>query len=68
LNNNKNKLKDRLVVCTLEAMNRSSENFPGDFEANQRLTHLCGKTRKTNFEKFENSEAVDAITDETFSL
>jgi len=27
-----------------------------------------GKTRKTHFEKFENSEGVGAITDETFSL
>jgi len=68
LNNNKNILRDRLVVCTLKAIIKSSENFPGVFEANQRLTHLHGKARKTNFEKFENSETVDAITDETFSL
>jgi len=38
----------------LEAIIKSSENFPGGFEANQILTHLSGKTRKENFEKFEN--------------
>jgi len=56
-------MRDRLVVCTLEAIIKSSENFPGYFEVNERLTHLHGKARKTNFEKFENSEAVDAVTD-----
>jgi len=30
--------------------------------------HLHGKARTTYFEKFENSEAVGAISDETFSL
>ena len=64
LNNNKNKLSDFLAVCTLEAIIKSSENFPGDFE---RLTHLHGKARKIYFEKFENSEAVGAITVETLS-
>ena len=69
-NNNKNKLRDRLVVCSLdlEAIIKSSENFPGDCEANQRLTHSRGKARKTHFEKFKNSEAVVATTDEIFSL
>ena len=67
LNNNKNKLSDIdhiLTVCTLEAIIKCSENFPGDFE---RLTHLRGKARKIYFEKFENSEAVGAITDEILS-
>ena len=68
LNNNKNKLSDCLAVCTLEAIIKSSENFPGDFKVNQILMHLHGKVRKTYFEKFENSEVVAAITDETFSL
>jgi len=68
LNNNKNKLSDCLAVCTLVAIIKSSDNFPGDFEVNQRLMHLHGKARKTYFEKFENSAAVGAITDETFSL
>jgi len=49
LNNNKNKLRSRLVVCTLEAIINSSENFPGDFEINQRLAQLHGKASK----KFE---------------
>jgi len=46
-------------------------NGVGQTEAkteNQRLMHSHGKARKTYFEKFENSEAVGAITDETFSL
>jgi len=30
--------------------------------------NLHGKIRKAYFEKFENSEAVGAIADETFSL
>jgi len=47
LNNNENKLRDRQAVCSLEAIIKSSEHFPGDFEANQRLTHLHGKARKT---------------------
>jgi len=47
----------------------SSENFPGDLEVSQGLMHSHhGKASKTYFEKFENSEAVGAITDETFSL
>jgi len=52
LNNNKNKLKGCLAVCTftLEPI-KSSENFPGDFEVKQRLMHLHGKARKTYFEK-----------------
>ena len=52
LNNNKNKLSDCLAVCTLEAIIKSSENFPGDFEVNQSLMHLHGKARKTYFENF----------------
>ena len=68
LNNNKNKLRDCLVECTLEAIMKSSENFPGDFEVNQRITHLHVKARKIYFEKLENSEAVCSITDETFFM
>jgi len=45
----------------LEAIIKSSENFLGDFE---RLTHFNGKARKIYFEKYENSEAVGAITDD----
>jgi len=41
LNQNKNKLRDCLAVRTLEAIIKSSENFPGDFEANQRLAFTC---------------------------
>jgi len=68
LNNNKNNLKDCPAVCSLEAIMKSSENFPGDFEVNQRIIHLHVKARKTYFEKLENSEAVGSFTDETFSL
>jgi len=52
----------------LEAIIKSSKNFPSDFEVNQRLMHLHKKARKTYFEKFENSEAVGAITNWTFFL
>jgi len=52
----------------LEAVIKFGENFPGDFEANQRLVHLHGKASKTYFEKLENSEAVGATIHETFSL
>jgi len=68
LNNNKNKLRDCPAVCSLEAIMKSSENFPGDFVVNQRIIHLHVKARKTYFEKLENSEAVGFIIDETFSL
>jgi len=60
LNNNKSKLRDYLAGCTLVAISKSSDNFPGDFEVNQRLTYLHGKARKAYIEKFENSEAVGA--------
>jgi len=50
-NNNKNKLRNRLAVCTSEAIIKSSENFPGDFEVSERLMHLHGKARKIYFEK-----------------
>jgi len=50
----------------LEAIiKKCSENFSGDFEVEQRLVHLHGNARKTNFEIFENFEVV---TDDTFSL
>jgi len=70
LNNNKNKLRDCLAVCNWETIIRSSENFLGDFEVKTKTysMHLYGKARKTYFEKFENSEAVGAITDETFHV
>jgi len=67
LDNDKNKLRDCLAVCILEAI-KSGENFPGDFEVNEILMHLHGKARKTYFEKLENFEAVGTITDEAFSL
>jgi len=47
LNNNENKLRNCLAVCTFEAIIKSSENFQGDCEVNQRLMHLHGKARKT---------------------
>ena len=46
LNNNKNKLRDCLAVCTLEAIIKSSEKFPGDFEVNQRPRHLHGEEKE----------------------
>jgi len=51
-------------VRTLEALTKSSENFPGDFEVNQRLGHLritSWRSKGKHFEKL-NSEAVGAIT------
>ena len=54
-------------MCTLEAIIKVGENFPGDFEVNQRLMPLHGKVGK-HILKVENSEAVGAIIDETFSL
>jgi len=51
----------------LGAVIKSSENFPGNFEVNQRVMHLQVKAKKAYFEKLENSEAVGSIT-ETFSL
>jgi len=48
LNNNKNKLRDCLAGCTLEAVIQFNENFPGDFAVNQRDIHLHGKPRKTS--------------------
>jgi len=59
-------------VCTLEAIIKSSENFPGVFEVNQRGTDLgiyeLHGEAKENILKNDNSEAVGAITNETFSL
>jgi len=59
-------------VCTLEAIIKSSENFPGVFEVNQwgkdlGIYELHGEAKK-NILKNQNSEAVGAITNETFSL
>jgi len=58
LNNNidKNKLRDCLAVCTLEAtIIKSSENFSGDFEVNQSLMHLqiTWRTKGKHFEKLK---------------
>ena len=62
-----------MIVCVFNQAHSTpkSANGVGQTEAkteNQRLMHSHGKARKTYFEKFENSEAVGAITDETFSL
>ena len=59
-------------MCTLEAIIKSSENFPGVFEVNQRgkdlgIYELHGEA-KENILKNQNSEAVVAITNETFFL
>jgi len=51
----------------LGSSNLSLENFPGNFEVNQRVKHLHVKARKTYFKKSENSDAVGSIT-ETFAL
>ena len=72
LNNNKNKLRDCLAVCTSEAIIKSSENFPGVFEVNQRgknlgIYELHGEAKEIIL-KNQNSEAFGAITNETFSL
>jgi len=68
LNDSKNKLRDCLAVCILEAIIKSSENFPGDFEVNQRLTHFAWQSKEKYFDKLENSEAVGATTGEIFYL
>jgi len=60
-----------LSLCVCSTRHIAPPNGVGQTEAkteNQRLMHSHGKARKTYFEKFENSEAVGAITDETFSL
>ena len=59
-------------MCTLEIIIKSSENFPGVFEVNQRgkdlgIYELHGEA-KEKILKNENSEAVGAITNETFPL
>jgi len=54
-------LRDCLAVCTLEAIIKFIENFSGDFEVNQRLTHLHRKARKTYFEKLEYYEAIGTV-------
>jgi len=56
---------DSLAVCTLQAKIKSSKNFPGDFEVNQRLRHLHGEA-KENMLKNQNSEVVGVTTNETF--
>jgi len=43
LNNNKNKLRDCLAVCTVEAI---IKKFPGDFEVNQRPRHFHGEVKE----------------------
>jgi len=69
LNYNKNKLRDCLAVCTLEAIKLNLVRiFQVTLKSTKRFMHLHGKARKTYFEKIENPEAVGAIIDETFSL
>jgi len=53
-------------VCTLEAMIKSNENFPGDFEVNQRLMHLDAEGK--HFENLKKSDSIGAISNEIFSL
>jgi len=61
LNNSKNKLRNRLAVCTLEALIKSSEKFPGDWSQ----LKTCAFTAKARKKYFENSEAVDSTIDDT---
>jgi len=48
-NNNKNKLRDCLAVCTLEAIIKSSDIFPSDFKVKTKTYALIWQSKENIF-------------------
>lgn len=60
VNNNKTKLRNALAVRTLEAIIRTSEEFPDNFDINDRLTSLHSKARSSYMGNYSSEEQDDA--------
>ncbi len=66
INNNKTRLRNGLAVRTVEAMVKTSECFPANFEVTDRLAMLHSKARSSYMERCK-SEERDAV-EETDNL
>jgi hypothetical protein len=67
VNNNKTKLQNGLAVRTLEAIIKSSEAYPTNFEVNERLTNLHSRARKRYMEWYTEQDRSDVESLEAFS-
>jgi hypothetical protein len=56
VNNNKTRLRNALAVRTLEAVIKSSEAYPTNFEVNEKLANLHSKARKSYMERFSEQD------------
>ena len=67
VNNNKIKLRNALAVRTLEAIIKSNEAYPTNFEVNERLTNLHSKARKRYMERYTEQDRSNVESLETFN-
>ena len=56
VNNNKTRLRNALAVRTVEAVIKSSEAYPTNFEVNEKLANLHSKARKSYMERFSEQD------------
>ena len=66
VNNNKTRLRNALAVRTLEAILKSSEAYPTNFEVNEKLADLHSKARKNYMERFTEQDRSNVESLETF--
>ena len=67
VNNNKTKLQNALAVRTLEAIIKSGEAYPTNFEVNERLTNLHSEARKRYMEQYTEQDWSNVESSETFN-
>ena len=67
VNNNKTKLQNALAVRTLEAIIKSNQAYPTNFEVNERLTNLLSKARKCYMERYTAQDRSNVESLETFN-
>ena len=65
--NNKIKLQNALAVHTLEAIIKSNQAYPTNFEVNERLTNLHSKARKCYMERYTEQDRSNVESLETFN-
>ena len=59
VNNKRTKLRNSLAVHTLEAIIKSCEAFPSNFEVQGRLTDLHGMARRSYMDRFSESDRTN---------
>lgn len=65
MNNNKTKLQNAQAVRMLEAIIKSSEAYPSNFEVNEKLTSLHSNACKSYMERYSEEEQSSIQSKET---